>query len=451
MTDFEEYLLLEQKVKGVGDPTIDGVPIWKLVRTQFRWKYRNTRPFTVSPNIQIWTVVKNSCASLVGLIRILCGRKKYENVFFPHPRLFFVNGKYMERFSDSLIESPSFQGNTIILERHQNGIHKQPRYHSELVVYLDMIDNLTKVLKPIVKIWVRKKYKNPVHDLYETLDYTFHLNDKSYIGLFYNIVTQFIVSRWLIKPVIKCISPQRVFFAPRGTYDYAVSLCKKAGITAIELEHGIVLGKTDLYTGSYDDRIDPDYFFVFGADNVGEQYGIPMDRVVNVGFPFKNHVYGNNHVAFGEEVSLVISEPRITDRVINVLIDIIRIYPMYVFHIRCHPQERLSTDQLDRISEYENIKVVDNTIESFTALVQYQTVIGEISSVLFEAMSLHKKVGRLNFGGLVSKETESLHGGTIINSPQDFDDFMKSPYSGENDSKELYSDFQPEALRVIGI
>ena len=54
MTDFEEYLLLEQKVKGVGDPTIDGVPIWKLVRTQFRWKYRNTRPFTVSPNIQIW-------------------------------------------------------------------------------------------------------------------------------------------------------------------------------------------------------------------------------------------------------------------------------------------------------------------------------------------------------------------------------------------------------------
>lgn len=451
MTDLEAYLLLEQKVNNIGEPTIYGVPIWKLVRTQFRWKYRDTRPFTVNPNIQIGEIAKNSWISIVGITRLFLSRKKYANVFFPHPRLFYVNEKYMERFSDSLIESAGMQNSSIIFERHQNGIHKRPRYHSELVVYLDVIDNLTRFLSPLVKIWIKKKYKTPVHDLYERLNGVFYLNDTSYIDLFYSIVTQFVISRWLISPILKCLSPQRVLFAPRGTYDYAVSICKKEGITTIELEHGIVLGKTDLYTGSYDKRIDPDYFFVFGKDNVGEQYGMPLDRVIDVGFPFKNYVYGVNHTDFGDKTILVISEPGITDKIINVLIEITQKYPEYNFHIRCHPQEKMSNDQLEKISEFENIEVVDNKIESFTALNQYKTIIGEISSVLFEAMSLHKKVGRLNFGGLVSKETEQLHGGTKINSPQEFDQFMKSPYNDENDSKDLYSDFQREALNIVGL
>lgn len=451
MTDFETYLLLEQKVNNIGEPTVYGVPIWKLVRTQFRWKYRDTCPFTVNPNIRLWEIVRNFFASLIGIIKLLICRKKYDNVFFPHPRLFYVNGKYMERFSDSLIESAGIQNNSIIFERHQNGVHKRPRYHSELVVYLDVIDNLTKVLKPIVRIWTKKRYKSQINDLYGKLDRVFHMNDNSYQELFYSIVTQFIVSRWLMKPIMNRVSPQRVFYAPRVTYDYVVSLCKKKNVTAIELEHGIVITKTDLYSGNYDKRIDPDYFFVFGADNIGNQYGIPLERVINVGFPFKRFVQGLKLVDYDEKVSLVISEPHITDKIIDILLEIVTSYREYIFHIRCHPQEKLTQMQLDKINNFENILVVDNTLESFSALNQYKTVIGEISSVLFEAMSLHKKVGRLNFGGLCALETEQLHGGTIINSPQEFDQFMKSPYNDENDSKDLYSDFQPEALKVIGL
>lgn len=451
MTDFEDYLLLEQQVNDIGKPTIYGVPLWKLVRTQFRWKYRDTRPFTVNPNIQFWEIVRNFLVSLIGITKLLICRKKYDNVFFPHPRLFFVNGKYMERFSDSLIESAGIQNSSIIFERHQNGIHKRPRFHSNIVVYLDLIDILTMIFSPLVKKRIIKKHKDSVFELYRKLDDAFHLNDTSYIDLFNSIVTQFVISKWLIKPVLSSVSPKRVFFAPRGTYNYAISLCKEKRITTIEMEHGIVLDKSDLYTGEYDIRIDPDYFLVFGADNIGNQYGIPLNRVVNVGFPFKDYIQNVNHITFEDNVSIVISEPEITDKIIAVLIDIVKLYPQYVFHIRCHPQERLSKEQLDRIKEYDTIIVVDNTIESFSAINHYKTVIGEISSVLFEAMSLHKKVGRLNFGGLVSRETEQLHGGIIINSPQEFDLFMKSLYSDESDSKDLYSDFQPDVLKVIGL
>lgn len=451
MLDIEKYLLIEQSVKDIGEPTIEGVPIWKLVRTQFRWKYRDSRPFTVKPNIQIWELIRNSCISFKGLLLILLKNSKYDNVFFPHPRLFYVNGRFMERFSDSLIESAGIQKSTLIFERHQNGIHKRPRLHSEIVVYLDLLDNITRLLSPIMKIWIQKKYKNQVQDLYNKLDVSFHLNNLSYLDTFYGIITQFLVSRWLFMPILKIVSPKRVFFAPRGTYDYAVSICKKKKIETIELEHGIVIDKSDLYSGEYDQRIDPDYFFVFGIDNVGEQYGVPTNRVINIGFPFKNYVQGNTTRVLDENICLVASEPGITEKIIDVLISIVNQYPEYVFHIRCHPQEKLTSEQLRRISFFSNIQVADNSTESFSALSRYHTVIGEISSVLFEAMSLHKKVGRLNFGGLTSIETERLHGGTIIHSPQEFNEFMKLPYNDDKDSKDIYSDFNPEALKIIGL
>ena len=451
MSDFEEYLLLEQKVKGKEESTIHGVPLWKLIRTHFRWKYRDTRPFTVKPNIQLSGIIRNSCVSLWGITKIYLCRKKYDNVFFPHPRLFYVNEMYMERFSDSLIESAGIQNRSVIFERHQNGIHKRPRFHSEMVVYLDMVDNLTMLLSPIVKMWIKRKYKKQVLDLYGKLNNVFKLNDASYIEFFYNSVSQFVISRKLIKPLLNCISPKRIFFAPRGTYSYAVSICKEKGIQAIELEHGIVIDQSDLYTGEYDSRIDPDYFFVWGADNVGTQYGMPIERVINIGFPFKDFITSVKSTRYKDNTCLVISEPEITDIIIEVLIEIIKTYPDYVFHIRCHPQEKLSRKQLQRIKCYTNIQVVDNTLESFSALTQYQAVIGAISSVLFEAMSLHKKVGRLNYNGLKAIETELLHGGTIINSPHDFDQFMKSPYNDEKDSKDLYSDFQPNSLKIVGL
>ena len=60
--------------------------------------------------------------------------------------------------------------------------------------------------------------------------------------------------------------------------------------------------------------------------------------------------------------------------------------------------------------------IVDNKIESFCALSQYECVIGENSTVMYEAMSMCKKVGRLNYGGFCVKETDLIHGGTKINS-----------------------------------
>jgi hypothetical protein len=93
--------------------------------------------------------------------------------------------------------------------------------------------------------------------------------------------------------------------------------------------------------------------------------------------------------------------------------------------------------------------VVDNTLESFCALSQYECVIGENSTVMYEAMSMGKKVGRLNYGGFCVKETDLIHGGTKINSHDELIKFVESPYSDEQDSKDVYSDFDEHALNSI--
>lgn len=447
--DFDEYLRIEQSIPNLDEETVKGVPIWRLARTQFRWMVRDSRPFTVSPNIKLLEMMVNYVRSFLGFIKINIFCKHVSALFFPHPRLFFVDNIFLERLSDPLIEAWGID-DYVIMERHQNGIHKRPRYHQSNLIYLDFIDNTVRLLSFGFRPIVRRKYRKRIESLYTKLDKGFHLDDDKYKSLFVNVITNYLLSRWLIAPVLRKLKPDIVFFSPRGTFDYATTYCKQHGSITIEIQHGIVLGDSDLYTSaSYCQSYDPDYFFVFGESNIGPQYGMPIERIKNMGFPYKIFLKKHYKGDFGSNVALVASEPEIEGLIIHVLIDIVTKYPQYEFHIRCHPQEQFSEDHYKMISGYPQIKVVDNHLESFCAISQYEVVAGEISSVLFEAMSLHKKIARLNYGGLNARETERLHGGTMINCADDYHRFMTEPYSDENDSKDVYSDYQPDTIKNI--
>lgn len=450
MRDLKEYLQIELTIPDLDEGKVLGVPIWRLVRTQFRWKVRDARPFTVSPNIKLGELVFNSWKSFWGLTRLAFFGKKTSILFFPHPRLFYVDGKYLERVSDPLIDAGRLN-NYLIFERNQNGIHKRPRYHDTNVIYLDFIDVAVRMLSSFVRPTIKRRYGNEVNSLYDKLDAALNLKSESeYKELFVGTITNYLISRRLIAPILKKLKPQVVFFAPKGTFDYATCYCKHNGATTIELQHGIVLRESDLYTSrSYNPDYDPDYFLVFGKANIGTQYGMPLNRVLNMGFPYKNFLDGRNNETFNQNTALVASEMEISDKIINVLIDIVKKYPQYSFHIRCHPQERLTNAHYEKIANFPQIRVVDNHMESFCALSQYCVVVGEMSSVLFEAMSLHKRVARLNYGGLNAVETELLHGGTIIYSADDYHRFMSYPYSDTNDSKEVYSDYNSSIFQTI--
>ena len=444
-----DYLELEKQLPQLDDIEVNCLPVWRIVRTKFRWSMINGRPFTVSKNYQLGVQLRNNHRSFMGLTKLMLSKRRVKTIFFPHPRLFLVDGRYVERMSDPLIDYSEIKDNYLILERHQNGLHKEPRIHSEHVVFLDFIDNTSRIVKPFLKILNKRKYEKAVNKLISILEKEYQFNSGRIRGVFIDTLSFFFAQKALTAPILRHLAPRQVFVAPRQTYQHVIANCKGLGIRSIELQHGVTVGETELYSGSYDDRIDPDFFCVFGKANVGPQFGMPVDRVINIGFSYKNYVKSLGLKKFGSQVILVISEPEISTKVVDLLISFVDYHPDFIFHIRCHPQERFSAELMERLRNYERIKVVDNTLESFCALSKYECVIGENSTVMYEAMSMGKKVGRLNYGGFRVKETDLIHGGTKINSHDELIEFVNSPYSDEQDSKDVYSDFDKQSLYSI--
>lgn len=445
----QDYLEQENKLPQLDNVEVNGVPVWRIVRTKFRWEMISGRPFTVGKNFQLGVQLRNNHRSFVGLTRLMLSRKKISTIFFPHPRLYLVDGQYVERMSDPLIDYSAIREDYLILERHQNGLHREPRIHSDHVVFMDFIDNVSRTINPFTKILYKRKYGKAAKHLITILETEYQFDHAKMRGVFIDTLSFFFAQKAMISPVLRHLAPKQVFVAPRQTYQYVIANCKQLGIRTIELQHGVTVGETELYSGSYYGRIDPDYFCVFGKANVGPQFGIPIEKVVNTGFPYKNYVQSLGLQKFGPQVILVISEPEISTKVVDLLTSFVDYHPDFIFHIRCHPQEKFSAELVERIKGYKQIMVVDNTLESFCALSQYECVIGENSTVMYEAMSMGKKVGRLNYGGFCVKETDLIHGGTKINSHDELIKFVEYPYSDEQDSKDVYSDFDEHALNSI--
>lgn len=446
---FHEYLEKEYSIEGIDTISVDGFPLWRIVRTTFRRHYLGLITTTVKPQISGINLICNNVRSLVGFLKIIINKPRINNVFFPHPRLFYVNNKYMERLSDPIIDYSGIGNDYIILERHQNGTHHRPRYHADKVVYLDVIDSLCKLLAIFFKRYYYRKFKIEVEALLEKLKHEYQIDENRYRNEFVSLLTDFMLIRHLTTPLLRYLKPKRVFFAPRTTFCHVIDFCKKYGVTAIELQHGITIGETTLYSGPFNNKADPDYFLVFGKSNIGEQYAMPLDRVRNIGFPFKNFIKDIGLPTYSSNIILVVSEPSISDKLVCALEILGSMYPTCEFHIRCHPQEIMTKNLLNRIHAMQNVKIVSNGVESFCALSQYTHVVGENSSVLYEAMSLGKKVARLNFAGLQVRQSALIHGGTILDSPKDFYKFLNEDYFSERDTKDLYSDFQIETFNSI--
>ncbi len=444
-----EYLVKESSIeKELDQFSVSGLPVWRYVRFSFRIKYLNIVNRSSSPVIRKTKILSDTLKSFWKGLCLILSRKKVSTVIIPHPRLYYVGNQYLDRLTDPIIDASGIR-DYMILERRQNGEHRKPRVHDDKVMYMDFIDNMALVMTPLYKPFFSKKYKKQIDGLYQLLDKTFKLNDETYKKRFLAFMTRKVLTYYLARPIIKSLSPKRVFMAPRGSFDHIIHCCKELGITTIELQHGITPGETELYSGSYNPAYDTDYFFSFGQANVGPQFGIPVDRIKNIGFAYKDYVKTIGLEKYSNKVSLVISEPHITEILTDVIILLAKVYPECEFHIRNHPQEKITDEIKAKTKDYPNISFVSNKVESFCALSQYDNIIGENSSVMYEAMSMHKKVGRLNFDGLKVIESDMIHGGYKINSVEDFKQFMTQPYSDENDSKEVYSDFNVEVFKSV--
>lgn len=252
----------------------------------------------------------------------------------------------------------------------------------------------------------------------------------------------------MYKKIFKNIMPQAIVGVSRVTFIPQALAAKQLGIKVIELQHGITQGATMLYSGPYNTNIDPDLFCTFGTSCPLTVFGIDSSKIVEIGWAFKDYIKNKySSISKIQNSVLVISEPEVSENILRVTLLLAQKYPQINFHLRRHPQEIYNHTQIVSISQYKNVCDVTSKQCSQVAIMAYDFIIGENSSVLFEALSIGKKVARIDCEGLsvTGYDSTKEDGFFYIHSLDDFPNFLLySPHIKSN--LNIYSDFKASLL-----
>ena len=451
-----DKIVEDERKLGIYDEKILGVPLWRIYRfrivTQYIKRNYGISSYTAEKRIKFVTVLKNTIISLWQFLRLFLSKQTFENVVFAFPRLQKIGTLYIDKFTDPVIQNSNIKNNCLIFQRPLAGAHNEPRCHHEIAVKSDIVEILSLLFTFIFLPCVVIIYGSKVIRIFKKAKIIFSLNRKNFF-YFFLILSHFLVRYSTYHWIIKRIRPKRIFLVNREIVSPLIVACKKMNVYVYEMQHGITLGTTILYSGDYDPNIDPDYFLVFGEAWRGPQFGIPTEQIINIGWAYKDMVrnLGDDNF-FSSKTILVISEPEISKGIVEAISLLARTYDEYTFHIRLHPQEKMEYELLQQIEQLKNVSIQDNLKESSLALLAYEVVIGVNSSVLYEALSLGKRVGRLNFCELEPQISVKFPSDTFkyIKNVSDFKLFMDNSDGEKFENEEfLYSAFKREVVNHL--
>lgn len=157
-----------------------------------------------------------------------------------------------------------------------------------------------------------------------------------------------------------------------------------------------------------------------------------------------------NIVKYGLEDFLVISDPEVSDKIIDATLLLAKAYPNSHFYIRPHPLELYTSSQIEKIHSLPNVGINNNKINIAEVIAGFENVIGENSTVMYEALSANKKVGKLYLAGLNPIYLEESYKASFwdIHSVED----LKAMLSGaveDKTHKSIYSDFNVELFKSL--
>lgn len=434
-------LLVKEEEYKLNDVIIDGIPFWPLFKYDIRRKYiiENgivEKLVSAKNKLNIFESPLGILQSFWQFHKILLHPHPVDNLFMGFSRLDKVHGLYMDKFIDPIVEEADLHHNYIYFEYGRVGKHKKPRLNPEHICYTDYIYLLSTLWSLIASpVYMLMHY----HDLVafqNKIEATFNL--KTSLLYLSRKTTEFKMLCSTYSYILARLKVKRVFGVSRIVFIHAAFAAKKRGLMVFELQHGITLGPTDLYAGIYHPEIDPDMFLTFGKSCPLNVFGVPENRIKNIGWAFNKYIQRISHQAEGNAF-LVVSEPQITNEIIEAVTMMAKTFPDKEFHIRRHPTETFTESQKETIKCYNNIKDTTSEENSFVVLMSYKYVLGENCSVLYEAMSLGKKVARLSFCGLRPTLRSQDDGFFYLDSPSDLQKIIESQNKPLN--QEVYSEF----------
>ena len=443
----EEASILKDLVRkeyslGLYEQTIFNVPIWRIVRYHTRLYYINKKTGYTTGNPIEFKFGKPKLKLFSGFWHSI--GKKNLSVFFTFNRLAKVNEEFLDKFVDPVIDESDLSQSNYVIVDPRNYCGHYPRVHREHTVSNENRTLLCQIFKYLYKIITPIKYGKEINELFQKVQDAFDLPD-NYIKRFYFEIGNFIAYYRYYSLWFSVLKPSHVFVVYREGYFPQIAVCKNRGIPVAEFQHGITLDNTVSFAGEYDPRIDPDYFLVFGEYWKGPQFGMPLDRIINIGWAYSKYLQKTIEKTTEKHKNeiLVISSPEISDAILDALKELSQHNGDYSFDIRLHPCESYNDSQQQELESIPKARVVDNKTDSALVLPTYKYVVGENSSVIYEALSVGCKVGMLNMCGL--RPAIDLPGIRdnffVINNCDDFERFLQDDASQTGSKAEFYSAF----------
>jgi hypothetical protein len=424
--------------------TIVGVPFWRIVRAYVREKQTASLSNYKGARIPYLSIMNGMVAVFSKIVNIFCTKKQYENIVIAFPRLHNVNGQYIDKITDPLILLSGIKNSCIIFQ-YKN---RRPRINEGLSVNMDMLDAVSRLFAFLLLPFVFLSTFSRIYRVYKRASSFFNLTKKD-LFIFFKETSLFVARHFYFTLFLKRIKPKRIFYAGRRMFNPMIAAGKKLGIVCYEAQHGVTFGETVTYSGDYDPRIDPDYFLTFGETWKGPQFGIPVDRIINIGWAYRDFLLkANIKKEIYENTVLFLSDPDISKSIVATMCEFSSIYPQYNYHLRVHPLEQLSPEQITLLSMHPNIKITNNEEESSIAILSYNKIVGVNSSVLFEALSVGISVGRLQCNGfnpLILKEYD-IDGFYDITDIDKFNMFMNFNNKDNFAKNNFYSKFSPDII-----
>lgn len=448
---------LFQKEKEVGcfEYVIEGTSIYRFVRRSLitrLMKSSGIEVMKIKDAIDYKSAFKSVLVSVLQITKLLISGRKYDTVFLPFMRIDKVGGWYMDKFTDPLIEL-CFKDKEgyIIFDQGRAGVHARPRMHENHCVQTDCLVAGSRYYSKLFWKSFYRKYKDTIDGLYDTI-----IQIDSNCGLTKTSIAKYVCSglryQRYFEILFKRLKAKRVIGPTRRRAEFTAA--HKLGMKAYECQHGISYGETIMYGGFQPKEYTPDNFLAFGNNNPIDVYGIAPEKIVNIGWALNNIIASSkDFIQYNTRDVLVISDPEITDSIINFTLLLAKANPESHFYVRPHPHEKISESQKNRLESLPNAHWQDKRINIAMVMQGFTHVVGENSTVLYEALAVGKKVAKLYCEGLHPRylREEDKDCFWEVRDEETFSRFLNEDISTKK-AKSIYSPFNKELfMQTIGI
>jgi hypothetical protein len=417
----KKYNLFEMQYMGIYFWEIVRYPLFRRLLREYKLhgdnqvpnKYLNRFKFGRFKNFMLSLTLKNPLFFSRGSVLI-----------FAHPRKKKENKHYTDIYTDIFNQYiPDGEEYQVLEKPFSSGFHYSPTLQKP-IYYLDLYIFIASILLKFLP----KKQTRDIKDLCQNLKNEIHEAidiEVDFDCFIHDIIEKHIIEKKIYIWLFSILKPKYAFVVASSIYESVIAALKYMNVPCIELQHGSPSpGKLnyDYPVGVFKHNF-PDYFLSFGEYWTSHvNLPIAKNHIINFGFPYLEHKKNLYKNLKKKETLIVISQPTISNPLIDFTCQLSRLLPENVEIIfKMHPQEYIQFEKNAELLK-NNVSVVStDEPELHELLATSKWVIGVYSTALYEALFFDCKVFVYELpGASYLNDLIESHAISKINKAEDF-------------------------------